>query len=450
MKKNTVVICGAGLCGTLLAIRLAQKGCQVTLIEKRPDMRKASIAAGRSINLALSNRGLRALDLVGIKEEVLKTCIPMKGRMIHTTDGMQRFSHYSGREQHHINSVPRGGLNMTLLDKAETYENIKIYFETPCKTIELSDDCVQVVLGDGAFTKVLTPDVVIGTDGAGSAVRKSLEVTHQLAVSQSFLSHGYKELTIPPGPDGGFLLDQHALHIWPRGKFMVIALPNPDGSFTVTAFFPNEGPDSFAFLDSEERVTAFFEQYFAELIPYCPDYLNDFFKNPVGRLGTISCAPWQVGGRIVLMGDAAHAIVPFYGQGMNASFEDVVVFDELYDKHNGDWSTVIEAFSQKRKPDADAIAALALDNFHEMQDHVIHPGFVKKRQLEMQLEKNYDDYHSKYSLVTFCEQIPYSVAKALGRKQDQLLLELCTNEEESIELDTVMKKLAVLKADYLL
>jgi len=448
MKKNNVVICGAGLCGTLLAIRLAQRGVNTTLIEKRPDMRKATVAAGRSINLALSNRGLRALELIGIKEEVLKSCIPMKGRMIHTTDGSQRFSHYSGRASNQINSVPRGGLNMTLLDKAETYDNLTLLFDTPCQSISINDDEVVLVCGKGQDTQTLQPDAVIGADGAGSSVRKSMSDSHHFTVSQDFLSHGYKELTIPPGPDGSFLLDQNALHIWPRGQFMVIALPNPDGSFTVTAFFPNEGPNSFAYLNSEERVTDFFEEYFAGLLPYCPDYLEDYFKNPVGRLGTISCAPWQVGGRVVLMGDAAHAIVPFYGQGMNASFEDVVVFDQLLDQYSDDWSKLLEAFSKQRKPNADAIAALALDNFYEMQDHVIHPGFVKKRKLEMQLEKNYPDYHSKYSLVTFCDHIPYSIAKELGRKQDQLLLELCAGED-SLSLDSVISKVNSLKQLYL-
>lgn len=444
-----MVISGAGLCGTLLAIRLAQKGCNVTLAEKRPDMRKTSVAAGRSINLSLSDRGLRALELVGVKEDVLKTCIPMNGRMIHAGDGTQRISNYSGRPDHFISSVPRGGLNMVLLDKADAYENISILFETPCQSIQLTDDQIQVTLGEGSTAQTLQPDVLIGADGAGSAVRRNLEQAEKITVNQEFLSHGYKELKIPAGPNGSFLLEQNALHIWPRGAFMVIALPNPDGSFTVTAFFPNEGDNSFAYLNSEERTTQFFETNFSSLLEYSPDYLQDFFNNPVGRLGTISCSPWHADGKVLLIGDAAHAIVPFYGQGMNASFEDVVVFDELYDLHQGNWSEILPAFSKKRIGDADAIAELALDNFYELQDHVIHPEFVRKRQLEMKLEQHYPNYHSKYALVTFCDQIPYSKAKALGRKQDELLLELCSMEKEQISLDMVMKKMEALRESYL-
>jgi len=448
MKNRNVAICGAGLCGTLLAIRLAQKGCKVTLLEKRPDMRKMTVAAGRSINLALSSRGLKALELIGLKEEVLKDCIPMKGRMIHAADGETRFSHYSGRENHHINSIPRGGLNMTLLDKADTYDNISTSFNTFCESLQLVDNSVQLTVKEGDSTKTLTFDAVFGADGAGSSIRKNLEQHNALTASQEFLSHGYKELTIPPGPDGSFRLEQNALHIWPREKFMIIALPNPDGSFTVTAFFPNEGKNSFEYLNSEERVVQFFDTYFSSLLPYCPTYLEDFFKNPVGRLGTITCSRWEAGGKALLIGDAAHAIVPFYGQGMNASFEDVVVFDELYDQYDGNWSLVFEEYSKLRKQDADAIALLALDNFHEMQNQVIHPYFVKKRQLEMQLEKTFEQYHSKYSLVTFCEHIPYSKAKELGRKQDELLLELCSSDEE-VSLDKVMKQVNSLKETYL-
>ena len=444
MKKNkTILIVGAGLCGTLLAIRLAQRGHQVELVEKRSDMRHEELGAGRSINLALSGRGLRALRLIGLEEAVIKQCIPMHGRLIHAVTGELRLSKYSGRPNEYINSVSRAGLNIALLNKAAGYDKLNITFDHSCTHVDL-----EKAIGffknnlDGSIEKI-SADIVIGTDGAGSVVRRSLmgQTTKLLFnYSQDFLRHGYKELSIPPAKNGGYRIEKNALHIWPRGGFMVIALPNIDGSFTVTMFHPFEGEEGLSALDSPAKVKAFFEKYFPDLIPHAPNLLEDFSANPVGTLGTIKCYPWQAFGKTLIMGDAAHAIVPFYGQGMNASFEDVTVFDQVLDQHEGDWDKVFSVFQDSRLENTNAIADLAIDNFYEMRDKVADPVFIKKRKLEMALEQQFPKYYSKYSLVTFNEDISYEEAMKKGRKQDELLMEIC-REEGELELKQVLKRL---------
>ena len=324
-KNEKVIIIGAGLCGTLLAVRLAQRGYQVSLHEKRSDMRREDVDVGRSINLALSNRGLKALERVGLKDAIMEQCIPMKGRMIHPLGGEKFLSRYSGRDEDYINSVSRGGLNIALLDEAEKLPNIQIYFESDCTGINLKEAIATFKNNNTGESIEEKGAVVIGTDGAGSVVRRSMmSKTTQLLFnySQNFLRHGYKELSINPTDAGGWKIEKNALHIFPRGQFMIIALPNLDGSFTLTMFHPFEGEIGFNNLNTKEKVKAFFEEYFPELLPYIPHYLEEFFENPVGTLGTIKCYPWQAFGKALLMGDASHAIVPFYGQGMNASFED--------------------------------------------------------------------------------------------------------------------------------
>ncbi len=427
MKQDHILIIGAGLCGTLLAVRMAQRGYRVTLCEKRPDMRQTDLAAGRSINLALSNRGLKALRLVGLEDAIRDECIPMHGRMIHPLTGEPFLSRYSGRSDEYINSVSRSGLNIALLNIAETHDNIDLRFGMNCTQVDLKN--ARATFNQSAEIQA---DVIIGTDGAGSAVRRGM-MSHTTELlfnySQDFLRHGYKELTIPPAAVGGFRIEKNALHIWPRGNFMVIALPNLDGSFTVTMFHPYGGEYGFDALDTREKVQAFFAEQFPDLPPHAPTLLDDYFANPTGTLGTIRCYPWQAFGKALIMGDAAHAIVPFYGQGMNASFEDVTVFDGILDKYEGDWERVFTEFQDLRQPDANAIADLAVDNFYEMRDHVANPIFVKKRQLEMQLEQTFPDYYSKYSLVTFNENLRYSEAKAKGRKQDEILMDLCEKHE---------------------
>lgn len=445
-SKSNIAIVGAGLCGTLLAIRMAQRGYQVSVYEKRPDMRKATIAAGRSINLALSSRGLKALRLVGLEEIVADQCIPMHGRMIHSTTGELRFSRYSGREGEYINSVSRGGLNCALLDAAEEMDNVQLHFEHACTHVDLEN--AKAVFQTGAEKVEVTADVILGTDGAGSVVRRSMmaQTTKLLFnYSQDFLRHGYKELTIPAGKDGAYRIEKNALHIWPRGTYMLIALPNLDGSFTVTLFHPYEGRQGLKALTTKRKVLDFFEEQFPDIIPHMPGLLKDFFDNPNGNLGTIKCYPWQAYGKTLLMGDASHAIVPFYGQGMNSSFEDVVVFDEVLDEHAGSWASAFEAFQERRVPNTNAIADLAVDNFYEMRDHVAHPIFIKKRHLEMQLEQQYPAYYSKYSLVTFNENMPYAEAMKRGRRQDELLMEICQQQgDKKLDLEVVWRKIQAL------
>lgn len=447
--KDKIIIVGAGLCGTLLAIRLAQRGYQVALHERRSDMRREDVDAGRSINLALSSRGLMALDRVGMKEEIKQYCIPMRGRQIHPLGGEPFFSAYSGREEDYINSVSRGGLNIALLDKAESMDNIELHFEHKCLKVDLETATAHFEDENTGKTFTATGDIVIGTDGAGSAVRRSMmgQTTKLLFnYSQDFLRHGYKELSILPAEDGGYQIEKNALHIWPRGSFMIIALPNLDGSFTVTMFHPYGGEYGFNNLKTKEQVKDFFEKYFPELIPYMPHYVEEYFENPVGTLGTIKCFPWRAYDKTLIMGDASHAIVPFYGQGMNASFEDVRVFDDVLNEVEGNWSAIFDRFENLRVKNADAIADLAIDNFHEMQDRVDDEDFMKKRKLEMQLEMQFDDYYSKYGLVTFQPEIPYSQAMELGRKQDELLLKMCEGKDVAeLDLNEVMREIRVLK-----
>ena len=429
MKQTKILIIGAGLCGSLLAIRLAQRGFKIALYEKRGDMRLHEVDAGRSINLALSDRGLLALKTAGLEEKVLDNTIPMKGRLIHPLGGEPFLSPYSGRPSDYINSVSRSGLNILLLNELEKYDNVDLYFNTKVTHVKIKEASIEY-LSDGK-KKSDQGTIVVGTDGAGSVVRRSMmgHTTELLFnYSQDFLRHGYKELSIDPTEDGRWKIEKEALHIWPRQEFMIIALPNLDGSFTLTMFHPFNTEVGFNQLDTEEKLSDFFNEYYPTLLPYIPHYKEEFFENLVGTLGTIKCYPWQAYGKVLIMGDASHAIVPFYGQGMNASLEDVRIFDELFDKHGDDWKILFENFQDHRKDNADAIADLAIDNFHEMQDHVDDKAFIRKRKIEMQLEKQFPDYYSKYSLVTFQPHLPYYDAMLRGRKQDQLLLEICEKD----------------------
>jgi kynurenine 3-monooxygenase len=446
-RKEKILIVGAGLCGSLLAIRMAQRGYEVEVHERLPDLRKTPLAGGRSINLALSDRGLKAIKSAGFKEEILEECIGMEGRMIHGMDGEERFSKYSGREGERINSVSRTGLNITLLDKADEFDNVTIHFNSKCQGIDLDNAIGSFVDADGNRVEVKAA-IILGTDGAGSVVRKSMMArTPELLFnfSQNFLRSGYKELEIPPAADGGYRLDKNALHIWPRGKFMMIALPNLDGSFTVTMFHPYDGESGFNTLNTAEKVIGFFKRFYPDTLQHFPNLAEEYFKNPVGMLGTIKCYPWQAFGKTLIMGDAAHAIVPFYGQGMNASFEDVRIFDEIVEEHQGNWETIFKVFQSERVQNTNAIADLAVDNFYEMQDKVADEAFIRKRKIEMQLEQTYSDYYSKYSLVTFQENLPYAAAMIRGRAQDRLLLEICSRPDwERMPLEDIYNQVQTL------
>ena len=450
MKKEKVIIVGAGLAGSLLAIYLAKRGIACEIFEARGDMRKQTVAAGRSINLALSNRGIAALKEVGLDEYMLAEAVPMYGRMIHDARGATKLLPYSGREGEYINSVSRAGLNIALINEAEKYDEVTIHFNEKCAAFDSRSG--EVAFESGRTVK---GDTLIATDGAGSAVRNAMlhGGVSRFDFSQKWLAHGYKELHIPPldlgfgNSDFGFenkentdakdlfQLEKNALHIWARHSFMMIALPNFDGSFTCTLFLAHTGENSFEQLKDEKSLINFFEANFADAIPLMPTLVEDFFANPVGNLGTIKCFPWNAGGNALLLGDAAHAVVPFYGQGMNASFEDCRILNELIERRGTDWQAVFDEFTEVRKPNADAIAEMAEENFYEMRDAVADETFQKKRQLETMLEQTFPGYFSKYSMVTFREDLPYRVAKAKGNAQDKLLMEICARNDDVSELD---------------
>jgi kynurenine 3-monooxygenase len=423
-----ILIIGAGLCGSLLALRLAQRGYRISIYEMRPDLRTANISAGRSINLAFSNRGNKAMKLVGLEAKVKALCIPMHGRMIHDAQGNTFQSNYSGRTNEYINSISREDLNALLLDEVEQHQNVSIYFNTKCKSVDFEKTTALFKDYHTANEFKTSANCIIATDGAGSALRKSYYLGKKFlfSFSQNYLTHGYKELTILPTADSGYKIHKNALHIWPSGSFMLIALPNLDGSFTVTLFLSyNEGTYNFNRLTTEALVLEFFQNEFPDALAVMPNLAEEFFKNPTAPLGTIKCSPWHYKGNTLLMGDAAHAIVPFYGQGMNASFEDVVEFDAVLDTCKDDWEQVFLAYERARKKDTDAIADLAIDNFHEMKAHVANPLFKEKRKLEMALEQQFPEaYASKYALVTFNENIGYRAAMLRGRAQDKVILNL--------------------------
>tara|TARA_R110002033_G_scaffold1394_7_gene12352 strand:- start:46 stop:1461 length:1416 start_codon:yes stop_codon:yes gene_type:complete len=444
-NKQNILIIGAGLCGSLLALRLGQRGYNVSVYEMRPDIRKVDISAGRSINLAFSDRGNKAIKLVGLEEKVKALCIPMNGRMIHDKSGNTFISNYSGRDHEYINSISRGYLNALLLNEAEKHKNVSIYFNKKCKSVDFEKTTVRFQEFETKDEFVEDADIIIATDGAGSAMRKSYYLGKKFlfSFSQEYLTHGYKELSILPKENGGYKTHKNALHIWPRGNFMLIALPNLDGSFTVTLFLSyDEGKYNFNNLKTEERVLEFFQNEFPDALALMPNLIDDFFENPTAPLGTIKCSPWHYKGNTLLMGDAAHAIVPFYGQGMNASFEDVVEFDKVLDQNLENWKAVFKAYEKTRKKDTDAIADLAIDNFHEMKDHVSNPIFQEKRKLEMALEKEFPDvYSSKYSMVTFNEDIGYRQAMLRGRAQDKAILNMLSDGDISTTLDMTKENL---------
>jgi kynurenine 3-monooxygenase len=446
-EQQNILIIGAGLCGSLLALRLAQRGFIVEVYESRPDLRTTDISAGRSINLALSDRGFKALRLAGVEEKAREICIPMYGRLMHDTKGNTFASNYSGRENEYINSISRGDLNGILLTEAEKHENVNIHFNKKCIAVDIENTTTTFEDYKTKETYTVNADVVFGTDGAGSILRKSyyLERKFLFSYSQNYLTHGYKELEIPADKNGNHQISDGHLHIWPRGDYMLIALPNMDGSFTVTLFLSfDEGEYNFNNLTSEEKISTFFENEFPDALALIPNIKDEFFNNPTGALGTVKCSPWSYKNNTILMGDASHAIVPFYGQGMNASFEDVVVFDDILNQNLEDWHSIFKTYEKARKEDTDAIADLAIDNFHEMKDHVANPLFKQKRKIEMDLEKNFPtEYFSKYSMVTFNANIGYHEAMTIGRAQDKALLNLIADKDISTSMEMTTTELEV-------
>src|SRR5690349_21806488 len=414
------VLIGSGLAGGLLAAYLGRQGHEVELYERRGDPREGNIVGGRSINLALSTRGIYALEQLGIADEVLRHAIAMRGRMIHEKSGSLHFSPYDRDPNKFINSIGRAALNSTVIEAAQRHSNVRVHFNHKCTGVDIDSPVAHLETANRAVTA--RGDAMIGVDGAFSAVRQSMQMQISgFEYEESYLAHGYKELTIPPGPDGLWRMEKNALHIWPRKSFMMIALPNPDGSFTCTLFWEFEGPRSFATTKTDDDVRRFFEEEFPDAVSLMPTLLDDFRNNPTGSLVTIRCAPWFHRDRVCLVGDAAHAVVPFYGQGMNAAFEDCVVLDECLEKFANDRERAFAEYFSKRKENADALADLAIGNFIEMRDKTASKPFRAKKKLDHLLEAALPGtYLPLYTMVTFT-RTPYAMAAKRARVQDGLV-----------------------------
>jgi len=424
MDKPIIVV-GAGLVGSLLAILLGKKGYKVKLFEKRPDTRKSKQYAGKSINLALSDRGIRALKYAEVIDEIMKISIPVYGRTIHLPDSSITFQPYSADKKCNF-SVSRAEMNYTLLNIAEQITNIEIHFNEKCVDVDFANTTVTF---ENTETKKITThsaEIIFGADGAYSAVRLNMMLKNdRYQYQQYYIETGYKELVIPPGENGKFMLENYeSLHIWPRKEFMLMALPNPTGDFTCTLFMPFEGKNSFEQLKTENDVKQFFEKNFPDAVPLMPTYLTDFFKNPTSSLVTIRCYPWVIN-NVALIGDAAHAITPFYGQGMNAGFEDAVILLELLEKHQHNWKNTLAEYQQLRKKDGDAIAQLALDNHIEMRDKTADPNFLLQKKIEQWFYKKHPDkWIPLYDMVTYRPDIRYSEALQKGYYQDKIMQEV--------------------------
>jgi kynurenine 3-monooxygenase len=431
---QTITLIGAGLNGPLLAILLMQRGFAVEIYERRPDMRRVRITAGRSINLALSTRGIHALQQAGLWERMRSIIVPMKGRMMHSISGELTFQPYGKNEAEVINSISRAELNIALMNAAEE-QGAAIHFQQRCTGYDTKTGEIRLRNEDTGEQQKRASDVVIGCDGATSRLRAEMLKLSRFNFSQQYLDYGYKELTIPAGRNGKHLLEINALHIWPRGNHMLIALPNIDGTFACILFLPFEGAESFASLSTESAVVRFFEERFPDALSLMPELAEHYAANPTGAMVTIKCSPWHVNGRAMLLGDAAHAIVPFFGQGINCGFEDCTCLVGLLDRHGADWKRVFTEFENERKVNTDAIAEMALENFTEMRDRVGDSRFLFRKKVELALEQRYPQmFVPKYAMVTF-HRIPYSVALARGAVQDRMLSELCEGIDRVEDLD---------------
>ena len=434
MSRKSITVIGAGLNGPLLALELVKRGFNVQILEKRPDMRRTRLSAGRSINLALSTRGIHALAQAGLWNTMRNIVIPMKGRMMHSLASELTFQPYGKDESEVINSISRAELNIWLMNAAEE-RGVKISFQQRCTGMNFKSGSLAVRDERSGVVRTLEADIVIGCDGSASAIRDQMLQLSRFNFSQEYLDYGYKELTIRAGPDGKHLLETNALHIWPRGNYMLIGLPNVDGSFACILFLPFEGADSFERLSTPSEVEQFFQSRFPDVVPLLPNLSENFFANPTGAMVTIKCSPWHVHDRALLLGDAAHAIVPFFGQGINCGFEDCTVLLDLLDRCDADWKRVFREFEKSRKANTDAIADLAVENFVEMRDRVADPRFLFRKKVELALEAKYPQlFVPKYAMVTF-HRIPYATALKRGKVQDQMLTELCDGVERMEDLD---------------
>lgn len=430
-----LTVVGAGLVGSLLALYLARRGHRMQVLDRRPDLRRSARREGRSINLALSDRGWRALEGVGIADDVRQVSIPLYRRLMHDRQGQLTAQPYGAAGQA-IYSVNRDRLNRTLLDLLEARPGVRLRFGQQLQRLDLAGRTLHLL--DVATGRAYDEPYgqLFGADGAFSAVRGALQRTDRFDYSQTYLEYGYKELTIEAGPGGAWALEKNALHIWPRGQYLMIALPNLDGSFNATLFFPYEGPESFAALPDAAAVTAFFADVFPDAVPLMPRLADEFFTNPTGSLVTVRCYPWRYAADVLLLGDAAHAIVPFYGQGMNVGFEDCTVLDGLLAQYGDDaWPVVLDAFERQRKPNADAMADLALYNFVEMRDRVGDPRFLLQKRIENKIAALYPDrWVPLYTRVTF-SHLPYADAWAAGQRQDAVMAQLMPHIQAETDFD---------------
>jgi len=420
MSSQKIAIIGAGLVGSLWAVYLSKRGHQVHVFDRRPDIRKVKVIQGKSINLALSERGWKGLEGAGVGPQVREVALPMTGRLMHSVDGTLTYQPY-GNDGQAIYSVSRGLLNQTLVNLAGNDPHVSLYFSHRCTEVNLDEKSVSFVNDETGEKITHSFDRIFATDGAFSAVRGRMQRLDRFDYSQSYLSHGYKELEIPANADGTHQLRKDALHIWPREEFMMIALPNVDGSFTCTLFLAFEGKEAFENLTSEKQVRNFFSTYFPDAAALMPELIDDFFANPTSSLIMVKCFPWHYKDAVCLMGDAAHAIVPFYGQGMNCGFEDCTAMSELLDLHNENWDEVFSEFSRLRKPAGDAVLELALRNYIEMRDKTGDPLFLLQKKIEGRFAKKYPEkWKPLYSQVTF-SHIPYNEALANGDRQEAIM-----------------------------
>ena len=429
---------GAGLTGPLLATYLAHRGYCVEIFERRSDMRKESISAGRSINLALSARGNNALKEVGLYDKIKPNTIPMKGRMIHGLNGNTNLQPYGQKENEVIFSVSRAQLNMELMNMAEETGNVTIQFNHQLLSADLEQNKLLFQLSD-SLEKIEWPfKRVIGCDGSASILRKSIVEKANIKYLKKPLGHGYKELTIPAMDSGKFQIEPNALHIWPRGNYMLIALPNNDYSFTCTLFFPMIGKTSFDTVRTEKEILDLFQSQFPDSIDLMPNLVEEFQKNPIGDLASVYCKPWHWEDKALLIGDAAHAVVPFFGQGMNASFQDCSTLAKLVDQNENNWKIIFNAFSSAQVENGHAIADMALENYMEMRDHVNDPKYKKRREIELKLERMFpDQFIPRYSMVSF-HQIPYAEVYQLGKRQFNIIGEVLKADPSGQFIDKAM------------
>ena len=434
MKRRSIQIFGAGLCGSLLSIMLARRGFDVTAYERQKDSRRVDTPAGRSINLAMSARGIHALKHAEIFSRVEPLLVPMRGRFVHHEDGATELQEYGQRPDEQIYSVSRAELNRILLSTAENDHGVEIRFQH--EAVALESDGVRVANLDDGSDLIVSDTPVIAADGAGSVFRRALHDSGTIKATDALLSHSYKELTIPAGAGGTYELEPGALHVWPRGGFMLIALPNPGGDFTLTLFLPNDGPHSFPKIQIGNEIEAFFDTHFADVRSLLPDLVETFQRNPVGILGTVRCEGWHDEGRVLLVGDAAHAVVPFHGQGMNLAFEDCVLLEQTLDEQDLSWADVFARFESRQVANANAIADMALENYIEMRDTVRNPKYILQKKLAFELERRLPSrFIPRYSMVMFHAEIPYATAQQRGTIQSELLDELTRDADDIKQID---------------